>query len=306
MIQKTKLPLISISFAATLAVVKLIVALYSGSLAVLASALDSVLDIVSSAVNYFALRASEAPPDKTHPYGHGKFEALAAFVQSLIILATGVYLLLKSIFNIVSKQPVKDLQAGIFVMLFSVVMTLLLTLILRYYAKKFNSSIILTDSLHYEIDLFTNSSVLISLLLTKYTSRYEIDYIMSALISLYILYTAGKLAKDVSKELLDSEVSDADQKKIGDILSVYNENLIDYHRIRTRSSGKTKFLDMHITLCKNMTLSEAHSIADFIEKDLKDKMGDIDVVIHIDPCEVINCPGQGNCEKITKMDKKKV
>jgi len=90
MIAKTKIPIVSIAFAATLALSKLIVAIYSGSLAVLSSALDSLLDILSSTINFFALKTSEAPPDKTHPFGHGKFEALAAFVQAFIISSLAV------------------------------------------------------------------------------------------------------------------------------------------------------------------------------------------------------------------------
>jgi len=297
MIKKTKIPILSITVAATLALSKLIVALYTGSMAILSSALDSILDIAASGVNYFALKASEEPPDKAHPYGHGKFESLAAFVQALIIMATGVYLFYKSVMGLIDKKDLSDINTGIYIMLFSMLMTLLLTISLRYYAKKYNSTIILTDAMHYEIDLLTNTGVLVTLFLVKYTGVYQIDFIVSSLISIYIIYSAFELARDVSSILLDKEMSEEDQTKIMNILKEYDESFIDYHKMRTRSSGKTKFVDMHITLCKNMSLNDAHQIADLIEKDLQEKIPELDVIIHIDPCEIGHCPGQENCER---------
>ena len=291
--------------AAILALSKLIVALYTWSMAILSSALDSILDIVASGVNYFALKASEEPPDKAHPYGHGKFESLAAFVQALIIMATGVYLFYRSIMGLIDKKDLTDLNTGIYIMLFSMFMTLLLTISLRYYAKKYNSTIILTDAMHYEIDLITNTGVLVTLFLVRYTGFYQIDFIVSSLISVYIIYSAFDLARDVSSILLDREMSEEDQTKIRDILKDYDNSFVDYHKMRTRSSGKTKFVDMHITLCKNMSLNDAHHIADFIEKDLKEKISDLDVIIHIDPCEIGNCPGQENCERFIDVIKTK-
>ncbi|MGC8768033.1 cation diffusion facilitator family transporter [Calditerrivibrio sp.] len=305
MIKKTKIPILSITMAAILALSKLIVALYTGSMAILSSALDSILDIVASGVNYFALKASEEPPDKAHPYGHGKFESLAAFVQALIIMATGVYLFYRSIMGLIDKKDLTDLNTGIYIMLFSMFMTLLLTISLRYYAKKYNSTIILTDAMHYEIDLITNTGVLVTLFLVRYTGFYQIDFIVSSLISVYIIYSAFDLARDVSSILLDREMSEEDQTKIRDILKDYDNSFVDYHKMRTRSSGKTKFVDMHITLCKNMSLNDAHHIADFIEKDLKEKISDLDVIIHIDPCEIGNCPGQENCERFIDVIKTK-
>ncbi|MGC9062148.1 cation diffusion facilitator family transporter [Calditerrivibrio sp.] len=305
MIKKTNIPILSITMAAILALSKLIVALYTGSMAILSSALDSILDIVASGVNYFALKASEEPPDKAHPYGHGKFESLAAFVQALIIMATGVYLFYRSIMGLIDKKDLMDLNTGIYIMLFSMFMTLLLTISLRYYAKKYNSTIILTDAMHYEIDLITNTGVLVTLFLVRYTGFYQIDFIVSSLISVYIIYSAFDLARDVSSILLDREMSEEDQTKIRDILKDYDNSFVDYHKMRTRSSGKTKFVDMHITLCKNMSLNDAHHIADFIEKDLKEKISDLDVIIHIDPCEIGNCPGQENCERFIDVIKTK-
>lgn len=303
MLTKTNVPIISISFAALLALSKLIVALYSGSLAVLSSALDSLLDILSSMVNYFALKTAETPPDENHPFGHGKFEALAAFVQSIIIFLTGLYLLWRSFQNFVNKTEISDVNSSIFVMIFSVIMTMILSFILRYYAKKFKSKVILTDSMHYEIDLITNSGVLFSLLVAKYVGFHSIDYIVSSIISIYIMISSSRLAFSVSKELLDAEISNEELDRIKDILKNYGEILVDYHKIRTRKAGKTIFIDMHITICREMNLADAHKIADSIENELVSKLENIDVIIHIDPCDQNQCPGVPDCDRLKSQSK---
>lgn len=301
MIPKSKIPLISIAFATTLTLSKLFVALYSGSLAVLSSALDSLLDILSSMVNYFALKTAEAPPDKNHPFGHGKFEALAAFIQSFIIFVTGLFLLWKSVDNFISGKHLKDVDASVYIMVFSVFMTVILSVILRYYAKKHNSNVILTDAMHYEIDLITNSGVLLSLFVVKFFNFHSIDYIVSFAISLYIMVSSFKLGYNVSKELLDSEIKASELEVIKDVLKKHDELIIDYHRIRTRKAGKTIFVDMHITICRESTLESAHRIAMGIEKELKESIPDIDVIIHIDPCDEKNCTGRVNCSKLNRL-----
>jgi cation diffusion facilitator family transporter len=298
MIAKTKIPIISIAFAATLALAKLIVAIYSGSLAVLSSALDSLLDILSSTVNFFALKTSETPPDKTHPFGHGKFESLAAFVQAFIIFVTGGYLLWKSVDSFIYGSHIQDVNSSLYIMLFSVFMTLILTIILRHYAKKYHSTVILTDSMHYEIDLLTNSGVLVSVLIVKYLNFTPIDYIVSSIISVYIMFSAFKLGFEVSKELLDTEIKKVDLDRINSIIGKYDNLLIDYHKIRTRRSGKTIFVDMHVTMCKEMSLNDAHQIANLIEDELKNNIKDIDVIIHVEPCKEEECPGAATCEKL--------
>ncbi|MCA1926912.1 MAG: cation diffusion facilitator family transporter [Calditerrivibrio sp.] len=303
MLTKANVPIISISFASILAICKLVVAIYSGSLAVFSSALDSLLDILSSMVNYFALKTAETPPDENHPFGHGKFEALAAFVQSIIIFLTGAYLLWRSFQNFVNKVEISDVNASIFIMVFSVIMTMILSIILRYYAKKFNSNVILTDSMHYEIDLVTNLGVLFSLLFAKYFEFHSIDYIVSSIISIYIMVSSSRLALSVSRELLDAEISSEELERIKDILKGYGELLIDYHKIRTRRAGKTIFLDMHITICREMNLSDAHKIADSIENDLTSKIENIDVIIHIDPCDQRKCPGILDCDRLESNSK---
>jgi len=152
--------------------------------------------------------------------------------------------------------------------------------------------------MHYEIDLLTNSGVLVSVIIVKYLNFTPIDYIVSSIISIYIMFSAFKLGFEVSKELLDTEIKKVDLDRINSIIGKYDNLLIDYHKIRTRRSGKTIFVDMHVTMCREMSLNDAHQIANLIEDELKKNIKDIDVIIHVEPCEEEECPGAVTCEKL--------
>lgn len=295
MSNKSVASIVSISVAVMLTVVKGIAGFSIGSLALLSSAVDSTLDILSSSINYFAIKKSEEPPDEKHPFGHGKFESLATFLQSLIILVSGGYILYKSYGKFITKGKIDNIDSGLYVMIFSIVSTVALTLYLRYVAKKSDSSILKADAMHYEIDILTNVGILISFFIIKYFGLHVVDPIISAVISLYIIYSAVKLSFEVSKDLLDVELPEAIKSDIIKILDSFDNLHIDFHRVRTRKSGSQKFLDLHLTLCRELSISDAHKIADTIERKLKNKIDDLDVTIHIDPCDIKSCPGIDAC-----------
>lgn len=291
--KKARATTFSIFTAATLAIVKTITGIMIGSLAIIASAADSILDIVSSSVNFYAIRKSEEPPDAEHPFGHGKFESLATFLQSLVIMLSGFYILYKAYYKFTHQLPVTHLDAGIAIMLFSILATFILSKYLKKVAKEENSQVLKADALHYEIDLLTNSGVLISLIIIKYSGLDLIDAIISAIISIYIMIEAIKLAMEASSDLLDSELPSEDIDELKRILDEYDDLHIDYHNLRTRKAGSKKFVDMHLTLCRNLPLVDAHQISDNIEKTIQAQIQDIDVIIHIDACSVKECDTLG-------------
>ena len=301
--RKTTATVVSISVAIFLTLLKTAFGLMSGSLAIIASAVDSGLDIISSGINYYAIKKSEEPPDDKHPFGHGKFESLAAFIQSLIIMLSGGFILYKAYLKIVNKIRVSDLSQGIYVMITSLIVTFALVVYLKKVAKSENSSVLKADALHYEIDLFTNFGVLTSLFFIKYTGMHFIDAVTSVIISIYIIYEALKLAVGVSKDLLDAEIDPETKKQITDVLSEFEDYHLDFHNLRTRKAGPEMFADFHLTLCQNISLREAHSITEKIEDAIKNKIENIDVIIHIDPCNILPCEGTDNCD-ISKAELK--
>lgn len=275
----------SILVALILSIIKIFVGIYINSLAILSSAVDNILDVLSSTINYLALNKADMPPDLNHKYGHYKFEPLASFIQALILIVTAIYIFYKAIKKIYSKDEISDVEGGLYIMLFSLVATAALIYYLRKSAKKYKSSVYVAESLHYETDILTNIAVIITLIVIEFTDLHILDPVLSIAISIYIFYEALKLSVDTSKELLDTEISDDVKDNITSIIKSYGKHSIDYHKLRTRKAGNKIFVDVHITLCNNPTLEEAHNVITEIEHKIKEKLSNIDIMIHAEPSE---------------------
>ena len=277
-----------------LAVVKLLGGIATGSVSVMASAVDSILDIGSSTLNYFAIKKSEQPPDRDHRYGHGKFESLASLLQSILISLSGLYILYEAYKRFADDSEVHNIEGGIYVMLFSLAVTLALVVFLRAVARKEESSILKAESLHYEIDLLTGVGILAGLLLVKVTGINAIDPLISVLIALKTIYSAFGLGKEVSNDLLDKALDPEDMQKIDTIIKRYGKVIANGHHVRSRKGGTEKFVDMHIQVNPDLTVAEAHMIADMIEKEISETLGGADVQIHVEPCDD-TCGTNGAC-----------
>ncbi len=283
---KQNTTLIAMAVASSLAIVKVVVGVMAGSLAIIASAVDSVLDVFASFFNYIALRISDKPADETHSFGHGKFEALASFIQSLIILVTGFFILYSAWnkFSTSNYEPIPTY--GIVVMVISLVVTALLTVYMRRKAKQEKSTILETDAMHYAIDLYTNAGILLALVIIKFTGWDFIDPIIAAIVGVYIIISALKLSFNVSKILLDNNVDEETYNKITSILQSFGAEFYkDVHDLRTRTSGSEVFIDMHMTMCSDLPLKQVHEIIDEIEKAIKNELPEADIIIHPEPCE---------------------
>jgi len=263
----------------------------------LSSALDSILDIVSSSINYFAVRVAEQPPDENHPYGHTKFEPLAAQIQSFLILFSGLYIFYKAYSNAENNAVITNMGINLWVMFFSITATFFLVVFLKYVAKKEKSAVIEADSLHYQIDLLTNGGVIVALIAIKYTGYQLIDSIVSAVIAVYIIFSALKLNLSVTKDLLDEVLPDEELSVINDILASHDQEIVEVHKFRTRRAGVKRFVDMHLVLWQDLSLKEANSLRIDIENRIKNALDGADVNLYIEPCTGDMCEECGVCEK---------
>jgi len=255
--------------AFVLAVSKVIVGIMTGSVAVIASAIDSLLDMVISIFNNIAVKISESKPDKKYNYGKGKIEGLAALFEGLFISGSGLYIIYEGIRKIVNHEKIINIEYSIYVMIFSMVATLCLVVFLTYVVKKTNHLIIKSDLLHYKTDLLTNGAVLISLIIIKFTGFYYIDFILSILIGAYIIKEASKIIKDGLDVILDASLDFKIVEKIKEIIK--KEPLVlDYHCLRTRKAGHRNFVDVHIVLTPDMKLKLAHTVIEKIEEKIRE------------------------------------
>ncbi len=189
---KTKAAKVAMSVAFCLAVSKAAVGFLTGSLSILSSAVDSILDIAASFFNFIAIKKAEEPADTGHQYGHGKYEAMATFIQSIIIFVSGLFILLSAWDKFIHNKHPEVSSAGFVVMGISIAATIFLTIYLRYVAKKEKSSVLEADAMHYSIDLYTNIGILAALFIIKLTGWTVIDSIVAALVAIYIIFSARK------------------------------------------------------------------------------------------------------------------
>ena len=275
----------SVTTAVVLIVVKLAAYITTNSVSVLASLVDSLLDAGASVINLFAVRYALAPPDSEHRFGHGKAESIAGLAQAMFIAGSGLFLIIESIERWVQPRPINELGVGLAVMAFAIVATLILLVIQAYVIRRTNSVAIKADSLHYKTDLLTNAAIIVALLLSQ-QGWYAMDPLFALGVAIYILYSAGQIAKEALNDLLDHELPD-DQRE--DILRIATDHpqVLGAHDLRTRVSGRTVYIQLHLELDDEMRLSESHKIADNREAALRQAIPGADIVIHQDPASVV-------------------
>jgi cation diffusion facilitator family transporter len=259
---------IATTVATILTLVKFIIGVASGSVALLASAIDSLLDMVISIFNFFAIKKSEERANERFQYGKGKVQAIAGVIEGTIITISGLYIIYRAIEKAIYSEETKLLLPAIWVMLFSIVVTALLVWYLLKIAKETDNIVIKADALHYKTDLLSNGVILASLLLVNWTKLDIIDSIFGFLIGLYIIYSAYEIIKEGIFILLDHSLDEKIIEKIKEIISSHKE-VNGFHWLKTRTDGTHNFVEFHLVLEPEMTLLKAHQISDEIEEQIR-------------------------------------
>ncbi len=272
----------SVATAAVLVAVKLGAWVVTESVSMLATLVDSLLDVLASLVNMFAVRHALQPADAEHRFGHGKAEALAGLAQAAFISGSAVFLLFEAGNRLLHPKPVLNTAVGIAVMVFAIVATLALVAFQRYVVRKTGSLAISADSLHYVSDVLANGSVILALVLSTTLGWFAADPLFGAGIVVYILYSAWTIARRALQVLMDRELPDGDRERIRRIALTHPE-VRDMHDLRTRSSGPQRFIQLHLEMDGALTLTHAHEIADQVEAEILAVFPDAEVIIHQDP-----------------------
>ena len=279
-----KATIVSSSVAGFLTLIKLTVGIASGSVAVLASAIDSILDMFVSLFNYFAISNSEKPADDEFNYGRGKIEALASVIEGVIITMSGLFLLYTAIKKYFSEEVSTYLDTSLIIMVISLFITIGLVAYLNAVAKQTDNMVIKADALHYKTDVWVNSAVLFSLVIVYFTSWEIVDIIIGTGISIFIIYSAYELIEDGVLVLLDRALGEEVSNEILEIFKT-EKQVNDYHFLRTRTAGQNNFVDVHLVFDCLITLMEAHKVSDKIEEKIEklDMNKHWIINIHLDP-----------------------
>ncbi|WP_217543275.1 CDF family cation-efflux transporter FieF [Vibrio metschnikovii] len=271
--------------ASGLLIVKIAAWWVTGSVSLLASVVDSLLDIAASVVNLIVIRYALQPADREHTFGHGKAESLAALAQAMFISGSACFLLLNGVERFFRPHELQSPEYGIYVSVFALLVTFGLVSFQRYVVKKTNSQAIAADSLHYQTDLYMNAAIILALGLSWLGFK-QADAIFAIGIGLYILYSAIGMAYQAVQTLLDRKLPDDELAQIrAACLSV--NGVLGVHQLRTRMAGPVRFIQLHLELDDHIPLIEAHRISDQVEDKLRHLFPGADVIIHQDPYSVV-------------------
>ncbi len=271
----------SVATASLLIAGKLVAALLTGSISVLASLVDSMMDVAASIINLLAVHYSLQPPDRDHRFGHGKAEPLAGLVQAAFIAGSAVFLILNAVDRLLHPKPLTDEWVGVGVLLFAIVATLALLAFQHHVIRRTQSTAIRADALHYATDLLTNGATIVALGLTMLGWPLT-DPVFAIGIALYIVYSASQIGYESIQLLMDHELPPEVHSRIKTIARAHPQ-VRGIHELRTRRSGQTYFVQMHLMLDDQLPLVEAHRVADETEAAILAAFPNADVLIHEDP-----------------------
>lgn len=272
----------SVTVAFTLIIIKFIAYILTGSIAVLSSLVDSVLDAFASVVNLFAVRHALTPADEEHRFGHGKAEPLAGLAQAAFITGSSLFLIFEAINRMVNPLQIQHSIVGIVVIVISLVFTILLVMFQKHVVRQTQSIAVHADSIHYLSDVATNLSVIVALVLSTYFGWLIADPLFALCIAAYIVYSAWQIASNALNQLMDRELPEVDRERIKKIAMKHSE-VKSLHELRTRASGKDVFIQLHLEMDGAIALLKAHTIADEVERELREAFPNADIIIHEDP-----------------------
>ena len=282
----------SVIAAVGLTTFKLIVGLLTNSLGILAEAAHSGLDLVAAAMTYFAVRVSDKPADKEHPFGHGKIENLSALFETLLLLGTSAWIIYEAIQRLFFIQvKVEASFWGFIVMGFSIVVDATRSRILARAAKKYNSQALEADALHFSTDIWSSSVVIVGLIgltFARYVPgldwMHKADSIAALVVAVIVIYVSAELGWRTIAGLLDTAPKGMAERIEEAANSV--PGVMDAHAVRIRPSGAHTFIDMHVTMDGSCSLNEAHAATEKIEHVIQTIIQSADVTVHVEPAMI--------------------
>lgn len=274
----------SVATACLLILVKLVAWLITDSISVLASLVDSTMDAAASVVNLLAVRWSLMPPDAGHRFGHGKAQALAALGQATFIAGSALFLGLQAVDRLLHPRPVAETTVGLIVIGCAILVTLALLAFQRAVIRRTGSAAIRADALHYATDLATNAATVAALLLAS-AGWHGFDPVFGLAIGASILYSASRIGLEATQLLMDHELPDARRRRIEELARAVS-GVLGVHGLRTRQSGQSVIIQLHLELDDAMPLLAAHRIGLEVEARIRAEFPDSDIIIHQDPASL--------------------
>jgi cation diffusion facilitator family transporter len=255
-----------------------------GSISVLSEALHSGIDLIAAFIANYSVQKAGKPADELHKFGHGKFENVSGTIEALLIFLAAVIILYESGKKIMFGGEVEFLVTGAVIMGISAVLNFYISRKIMKVARKAESIALEADAYHLSTDVYTSAGVLFGLVLIQLTGNHIFDPFMAIIVALIILKASYDLTKRSISGLMDVKLPDREEGIIRSIIADHYFQYFEYHNLRTRKSGAQRFVDLHLVVSKNQPVADAHEFCDHLEKDIKEKIPNLSLLIHIEPC----------------------
>lgn len=270
---------------------KYVAYLLTGSVALYSDALESVINVATAVAAFIAVRVSATPADANHPYGHQKAEYLSAIVEGVLILIAALAIFYAAYHGILNPRPLQAPAQGLLINAAASGINAAWYFVLLKSGRRHRSPALIADAEHLWTDVITSVGVLIGVALVWLTNQPILDPVIAALVAVNILWTGWKLMRSSIGGLMDEVVPEETLTKIREIISSHAEGALEAHDLRTRQAGRAIFIDFHLVVPGNMTVSESHQLCDRIEAALRKEIFDIMISIHVEPEEKAKHPG---------------
>lgn len=282
--EKVRAARLSVLSNTLLVVLKVVVGTWTGSVAILSEAVHSATDLLAAMIALFAVRVSDAPPDKEHPYGHGKYESVSGVLEALLIIGAAVYIFVEALQALIGRQRPQELGWGIGVMALSAVVNTLVARHLFAVANRTDSLALRADAQHLSVDVWTSLGVALGLFVVRLTGLAWLDALVALFIAGFIVQAAIQLTRDALAPLIDSVLPETEVRAIEEVFN-REARVLSFHKLRTRKSGSQRHVDVHIQVDDEMSLREAHALTEALEDQVRDVLAGAQVMIHTEPFE---------------------
>ena len=282
-----KLAIVAVSL---LIVIKTAASIVTGSIAIRADAIHSVIDLFGVIVGYTGIRIASKPPDERHPFGHGKAENVAGVVIAAMIFVAAGIIAYQAIVRLIAGGVVELVTLGIYVTAAAIAINLLVSWYALRVARATESIALEATARDLLADVLSSAAVLVGLVLVRLTGIALLDSIVALLVSVLIGRTAFLTMRKSFGGLMDIKLPQAEEDEIVACIKEHGDLIAGFHRIRTRKAGSQRQIDFHLVVSRQLSVERAHRLCDQLEEEIEGRFSDASVTIHVEPCD-------GRCEK---------
>ncbi|MFC1992997.1 cation diffusion facilitator family transporter [Chloroflexota bacterium] len=283
---------LSLATVIGLVVLKVVVAVITGSISIFAQALDSFLDLFAVIITFLAIVVAARPADEEHPFGHGKAEDVAATVQAVLIFTAGGLIIYSAVRRIIVGVAVELTEAGIGVMLVSIIASILLSRHLLKVSRATGSTALEANARNIAADVYSAAGVLAGLIAIRFTGFSILDPVIALIVAVLIIKTACDVMRKSVGGLIDVRLPKTEEDEIRSCIVEQGCQLVGFHDLRTRRAGSQRYVDLHLVMPKHDSVEEAHQVCDRLELDIEARLHNTSVTIHVEPCDT-------ECEQCT-------